>query len=491
METLQLDHITKTFPGVKALDDVTLSVQAGEIHALCGENGAGKSTLMNILSGNLKPDNGRIVLQEVPIILQNPQEAFNHGIAIVYQHLSLVDSLSVAENIYTNQHPTNKWGFIQFKNLYAETASLLQHLNLEEINPRTLVAKLSPAQKQMVEIAKALSKEPSIFILDEPTASLTDRETKTLFDILQAQKKKGVSIIYISHRLEEIFLLADRISVLKDGKYQGTFPAQELTKDALIKKMIGRELVSLKTESTTKQEVLLEVKQLTGHKFSSISFSLHRGEIVGLSGLVGAGRTEIARAIFGMEEVQSGEIFLRGKSFHPEHSAHAIQEGIAYATEERKSLGLFQGMSIQDNIVVASLNRVMPSGFYNDTKAKQLATASKEKLRIVSTGIQQPVVNLSGGNQQKVMLAKWLLTHPDVLLVDEPTHGVDIGAKYEIYTILKSLAAEGKGILMISSELSELIGICDRIIVLKQGTVAGELSGSDMTEEKVMKLAAL
>lgn len=489
MPALHLDHITKQFPGVKALDDVTFSIQEGEIHALCGENGAGKSTLMNIVSGNLQPDAGSIELDGERIVLRNPQTAFDHRIAIVYQHLSLFDSLSVAENIYANQQPRNGWGLIQFSDLFEKTDLLLRQLNLEEINPRTLVGKLSPAQRQLVEIAKALAKEPSIFILDEPTASLTDKETKTLFEILRAQKKKGVSIIYISHRLEEIFLLADRISILKDGKYQGTFLSNELTKDALITKMVGRELQALKTVSTKKEEVLLELKNITGFKFNNISFVLHRGEIIGFGGLVGAGRTEIARAIFGIEPIRSGEVFLRNNRFHSQHPSHSIQEGIAYVTEERKSLGLFQEMSVQDNIVVASLNRVMPSGLYDSVKAKQLATASKGKLKIAAPTIQQRVMNLSGGNQQKVMLAKWLLSQPDVLIVDEPTHGIDIGAKYEIYEILKSLAAEGKGILMISSELPELIGLCDRIIVIKKGSVAGELSGIDITEEKIMELA--
>lgn len=489
MATLLLHHITKQFPGVKALDDVTISIEEGEIHALCGENGAGKSTLMNIVSGNLQPDAGSIELNGKRIVLPDPQTAFDHRIAIVYQHLSLFDSLSVAENIYANLQPRNPWGMIQFEDLFEKTGLLLQQLNLEEINPRTLVGKLSPAQRQLVEIAKALAKEPSIFILDEPTASLTEKETKTLFKILQSQKKKGVSIVYISHRLEEIFLLADRISILKDGKHQGTFPSSELTKDALITRMVGRELKALRTASTKKEEVLLELKNITGIKFNNISFVLHRGEILGLSGLVGAGRTEIARAIFGIAPIRSGQVLLRNKAFNTRHPSYSIQEGVAYVTEERKTLGLFQEMSVQDNIVVTSLNRVMPSGFYDAAKAKQLATASKEKLRIATPTIQQRVINLSGGNQQKVMLAKWLLSQPDVLVIDEPTHGIDIGAKYEIYEILKSLAAEGKGVIMISSELPEIIGLCDRIIVIKKGSVAGELSGVDMTEEKIMKLA--
>ncbi len=486
---LLFQHITKQFPGVKSLDDVTLSILPGEIHALCGENGAGKSTLMNILAGNLLPDEGTISLDGKKIVLKNPQEAFAYNIAIVYQHLSLVDSLSVAENIYANQQPTNKWGIIRFDELYKKTNILLRQLHLEEINPRTLVSKLSPALKQMVEIAKALSKDPSILILDEPTASLTGKETKTLFEILRVQKQKSVSIIYISHRLEEVFLLADRVSVLKDGKYQGTFPSKELTRDQLIHRMVGRELKVYKTESTMTGEVLLDVKNIDGSKFDSISFTLRRGEILGLSGLVGAGRSEIVRSIFGIDTLESGEILLRNKPFRAKHPEEAIQNGMAYVTEERKSLGLFPEMTIQDNIIAAGLNKLMPSGFYDRTITKKLATESKDKLRIAAHNIQQRVGNLSGGNQQKVMLAKWLLINPDVLIVDEPTHGIDIGAKYEIYEILKNLAAEGKGIVMISSELPELIGLCDKIIVIKKGRTAGELTGEDMIEEKIMKLA--
>ena len=311
MASLLLQNITKQFPGVKALDNVTISVNPGEIHALCGENGAGKSTLMNILSGNLQPDGGNIVIDGNNVILQDTQRAFDQGIAIVYQHLSLFDNLSVAENIYANQQPISKLGIIQFGDLYTKTQDLLQRLKLEAINPWTLVGKLSPAQKQMVEIAKALSKEPSIFILDEPTASLTNKETKTLFEILETQRNKGVSIIYISHRLEEIFLLADRISILKDGKHQGTFHAKELSRDALISKMVGRELKKLRTKQSKSDEVLLELKNVTGLKFANISFVLHRGEILGLAGLVGAGRTEIARAIFGMDKSLTGEMVFR------------------------------------------------------------------------------------------------------------------------------------------------------------------------------------
>lgn len=490
MATLQLQHISKLFPGVRALDNVSLNFLPGEIHALCGENGAGKSTLMNILAGNLQPNEGEIIINEKVESIHTPQDAFKLGISIVYQQLSLVDCLSVAENIFANQQPCNAWGIIQFDELYKKTDVLLQQLHLKAIDSRTLVSNLSPAQKQMVEIAKALSKSPSIFILDEPTASLSENETRILFRILQNLKLQGIAIIYISHRLEEIFLLADRISVLKDGKFQGTFLKADLTKDALVKCMVGRELNTLKSKSYKQNEVLLSVSNLTGNKFNDITFNLHQGEILGLAGLVGAGRTEIARAIFGADHIVSGEVVLRNSKFVTTHPQESISEGMAYVPEERKTLGLFPEMTILDNIIVGKLENALQRGLYNSVRAKELATELAGKLRVVTPDIQKKVNNLSGGNQQKVVLAKWLLTKPDVLIVDEPTHGIDVGAKFEIYEILKALAEEGKGIIIISSDLPELLGICDRIVVIKKGMVAGEISSSEATEEKIMALAS-
>ena len=490
MATLQLQHISKLFPGVRALEKVSLSFYPGEIHALCGENGAGKSTLMNILAGNLQPDEGEIIINEKAVYFNKPQDAFDLGISIVYQHLSLVDNLSVAENIFANQQPCNAWGVIQFHELYKKTDLLLSQLDLGAIDSRTLVSNLSPAQKQMVEIAKASSKHPSIFILDEPTASLSENETHILFRILRTLKIQGITIIYISHRLEEIYLLADRISVLKDGKYQGSFLKEDLSKDELIKRMVGRELNTLRSTSSKQDAVLLSVSNLTGKRFEDITFNLHNGEIVGLAGLVGAGRTEIARAIFGADHIVSGEIQLRNEKLIATHPQESISKHIAYVPEERKSLGLFPEMTVQDNIVVGKLEYALQRGLYNSAKARRLASELVDKLRIITPDIQQKVNNLSGGNQQKVVLAKWLLTKPDVLIVDEPTHGIDVGAKFEIYEVLRALAEEGKGIIIISSDLPELLGICDRIVIIKKGRVAGEILASEATEEKIMSLAS-
>ena len=357
MAILQLKRINKTFAGIKALDDISITFFPGEIHAVCGENGAGKSTLMNMLAGNLQPNTGEIIINEKTEEIHTPQYAFNLGISIVHQHLSLVDNLSVAENVFANQQPCNAWGIIQFEELYKNTDLLLQQLHLASIDSRTLVSNLSPAQKQLVEIAKALSRNPSFFILDEPTAALSESETHILFKILQNLKLQGVSIIYISHRLEELFLLTDRISVLKDGKYQGTFLTKELTKDELIKCMVGRELNTSKSELNRKEEVLLSVSNLTGNRFYEISFLLHRGEILGLAGLAGAGRTEIARAIFGADPILSGEIALRNNKLLAAHPQDSISAGMAYVPEERKTQGLFPEMTIQDNIIVGKLEK--------------------------------------------------------------------------------------------------------------------------------------
>ncbi len=490
MQSLQLDHITKKFPGVTALDDIVVSFLPGEIHAVAGENGAGKSTMMNILTGNLQPDSGEILLNGNKLVIKNPRDAFEYGIAIVHQHLSLVDSLSIAENIYANRQPHNRFGIIRFGELYKKTTVLLHELGLDELDPATPVTKLSAANRQMVEIAKALAQNPSILILDEPTASLTEKETAILFTILHRLRKQGTAIIYISHRLDEIFRLSDRVTILKDGKYQGTFATKDIAKDELIRRMVGREIKALKSQSTASTEIMLDVKNISGPRFKNISFQVYRGEIVGLAGLIGAGRTEIARTIFGADRLESGEIVLRNKKLDAHHPREAIANGIAYVPEERKSLGLFPDMSVADNIVSADLTLAAGGKFYNHSKARQTALRSRDQLGITSKGVEKKVTNLSGGNQQKVVLARWLLTRPDVLIVDEPTHGIDVGAKYEIYGILKDLAKEGKSILMISSDLPELIGLCDRILVIRKGIVAGEIARPDFSEEKIMSLAA-
>ncbi|MEP7322499.1 MAG: sugar ABC transporter ATP-binding protein [Saprospiraceae bacterium] len=489
MTRILLHHISKSYPGVQALKQVDLNIVQGEIQAICGENGAGKSTLMHILSGNLQPDSGIISIENKIVAIKSPRDAFSLGISTVHQHLSLVDNLSVAENIFANLQPINSLGIIQKKELYKNTQALLDQLNLD-IDPKTLVRHLSPPQQQMVEIAKALAKNPTVLILDEPTASLTEKETKILFTIIRRLKNEGKSILYISHRLDEVFLLADRITILKDGVQQGSFDTRQLTMDLLIKKMVGREIKSIKSLSFVQNDHLLEVRKIAGQGFKDISFLLKRGEILGMSGLVGSGRTAIARAIFGVDPIIQGEIIFKNNRLNNQNVAEAIHQGIAYVPEDRKSEGLFQGMSLMSNVISVNPDKLFNGSYFKRKQAEQLTLSSIAKFNIKCTGIHQKVIELSGGNQQKIVLAKWLNIAPDLLIVDEPTHGIDIGAKFEIYELLQSLAQAGKGILMISSDLPELLGICDRILVIKNGNVAGEFSAHEATEEKIINLAS-
>ena len=484
MDWLRLEHISKSFPGVKALDDIHFDLRDGEIHALCGENGAGKSTMMNILIGNIQPDSGAIFLTGREVRILNPQHAFELRLAIVYQHLSLVESMNVAENIFANAPPKNRFGFIDFGELFRQTSVLLDQLQIVDISPTTLVSRLSPGQKQLIEIAKALAKNPLILILDEPTSSIGQKDVAIVFDLIRLMKQKGVAIIYISHRIAEVLSLADRISILKDGKYQGTFNRNQITREELIRRMVGRDIQPMQNDSFVQPSVLLQVKGLAGNRFEDISFELHAGEILGLAGLIGAGKSEIARALFGADG-SKGEILLHGKPVYFHHCGEAIHAGIGYVPEERKTEGIFPEMNVTDNIMVT----IRTSFLYDAPAAKKIAISYKDKLQISAPSVDQPVDRLSGGNQQKVILARWLHFNPKILIADEPTQGVDIGAKYEIYKILKSLASEGKGIIVISSELPELLTLCDRIIIIRNGKIAGEVVASNTSEEAIMLMS--
>lgn len=486
---LELHHITRKFPGVTALDDISLSIRQGEVHALCGENGAGKSTLINILSGNLQPTSGEIHLDGISLILENPLQALSRGIAVVHQEKSLVDSLSIAENIFAGQQPVNKWGFIDFKKLYRQTAALLGKLQLTHLSPDTSVAQLSSAQKQMIEIAKALSKKPSILLLDEPTASITEKETQLLFGIIKQLKAQGVSIIYISHRMAEIFSIADKVSVLKDGKYQGTKDISDTNIDELIRLMVGRNIQPLTAGNHLQNDILLQVKGLSGKGFKNIYFTIRKGEIVGLAGLIGSGRTEMAKALFGAIPATEGEIWLHNKKVIVKKIAHAIRAGIGYLPEERKTEGIFGTMTVEENIISASLHSVKNKGWFSHRKMSAIAGHYKAELRIATTSLRQKINTLSGGNQQKIVLSKWLLRNPEILIVDEPTHGVDIGAKFEIYKLLRQQAAEGKGILLISSELPELLLLSDTILVVRNGAIVEKMDRAAATEENIMQAA--
>lgn len=487
---LQIKEITKVFPGVIALERVSFNVRPGEVHAVCGENGAGKSTLMKVLTGNLQPEEGHILLEGKRIDIDNQLAARKLGISIVYQERSLVNDLNVAENIFAGNQPVGFLGLINRKKLYADTRAILQQLSLHNILPQTKVGNLTPALQQMVEIAKALSQQPNILILDEPTAAITDKEAKILFSIIRDLKKQGVSIIYISHRMAEIFDIADRVTILKDGKYQGTSDIKEINVDQIIKKMVGRELQKKDYLSFAKETDSLALKHFSGTAFHDVSFQLKKGEILGLAGLVGAGRTEIARAIIGADKKYNGKLYLQGKEVAINHPADALKLGLGYLPEHRKEQGLFLEQSVGNNIVVSNLKSTAAKGFINENCIDEITDKYIAMLNIKTTGSKQKTVNLSGGNQQKLILARWLLCEPSVFIVDEPTHGIDVGAKAEIYDLLKSLAEKGMSIILISSELPEILTLSDRILVLHNGSITAELNKAQATEEEIMHYAS-
>lgn len=487
---LQLLHITKKFPGVTALQNVSLSIEEGEVHALCGENGAGKSTLMNILSGNQQPTAGEIFLDNKPVIIATNGQAQRLGIAIVHQEKSLSESLNIAENIYAGRQPVNKPGFINYTQLYDQTNILLQGLGLSYLSPKTLVKNISPAQQQMIEIAKALSLRPRILILDEPTASVTEKETAILYSIIRKLKKEKTAIIYISHRLQEIFTIADKVSILKDGKFQGTKNISATNTAELIRLMVGRDIQSLPARKSKQTEKALQLENLSGKGFDNISFSVNRGEIAGIAGLMGAGRTEIAKAIFGAEPVHSGIILIHGKAVKIRSTADAIQKGIGYIAEDRKTQGAFTEMNVAENIIAANLSAATLKKIFSYSLMHSIAETFKKRLNIATPDVRQLLKFLSGGNQQKVVIAKWLLADTDILIADEPTQGVDAGARFEIYNLLQQEAAKGKAILLISSELPELLLLCDTIYVIRNGRLAACFSKEEATEEKIMHAAA-
>ena len=488
---LEARDIVKTFPGVRALDGARLDLAAGEVHALVGENGAGKTTLMHILGGILRPDGGEVLLDGRPVRFRSAHDAAEAGIRVVFQELSLAPNLSVAENLFANRQPV--WGFncIDRRLLHDETRRWLARFELD-IDPATPVRRLSPARQQVVEILKAVSSRPRILILDEPTSSLTAADTERLFANIRAMKAEGTSVIYISHHLQEIFRIADRVTVLRDGRTVGTVPAAEATEESIVRLMVGRDLANI--YGARRQPVgdeCLRVVGAAGRRFREVSLALRRGEIVALAGLVGAGRTELGRALAGIDPLRQGRLWLEGRPLAVRSPADAIAAGIAYLTEDRKEQGLFLGMSVAANCVAPSLARFAgPLGWMDGGRVAAFAEAARARFRIVTPGIGQRVRNLSGGNQQKVLLAMWVGIGPKVLIVDEPTRGVDVGARSEIYAALRELAAAGVAILMISSDLLEVLGLADRVLVMRQGRLAGEFARDEATEENVIACAA-
>ena len=488
---LEMRNITKTYPGVKALEEVSFELRPGEVHALVGENGAGKSTLMKILAGAQPMDSGEILLNGKTVHIDSPQRAMDLGIAIIYQEFNLVPYLNAAENIFLGREPRARIpGFVDFGTMYREAQQIVDKLGVR-LNVRTAVNRLSVAQQQMVEIAKATSQNAKIIVMDEPSATLTDHELHSLFALMRQLRDEGHSIVYISHRMEEIFEICDRVTIMRDGHWIATRLISELNREAVIKLMVGRELKQMIPKEPAPQgEPALTVRNLKRKgELHDISFEVRKGEVLGIAGLVGAGRTELARAIFGADPYDSGTIELFGKPVRIKSPQDAIRLGIGLVTEDRKQQGLVLGMAVRENITLANLGAVSVFNFIRAGREKEVARKYVGDLTVKTPTIEQAVQNLSGGNQQKVVLAKWLFTDSKVLIFDEPTRGIDVGAKTEIYQLMNALAARGAAIIMISSELPEVLGMSDRILVMHEGTLAGELSRAEATQEKIMHLA--
>lgn len=489
---LSVKNIVKTFPGVKALDEVSFDLKKGEVHALIGENGAGKSTLMNILGGVFHPDSGQIQMNNEITRFDNPHLALNKGISVVFQELSLVPTLSIAENIFANRQPINSWNMIQKNKLYQETRETLKKFQIHE-DPKTLVKDLSVAKQQVIEILKALSTDPQVLILDEPTSSLSGIFTQLLFENIKTLQEQGIAIIYISHHLKEIFTVAQRVTVLRDGKYIGTRNVEDVTEKDLVHMMVGRDVVNMYGERQSQiGPPFFQVKDLSSKDtFSHISFSIREGEILGLAGLIGAGRTEVGRAIFGAHPKDSGEILLDDKKLAINHPHDAIEERIGYLTEDRKEQGLYLESSVRENCIAPNLQSFTNKlGFMQEKSISEMAEIYRKQFNIITPSIFQRTRNLSGGNQQKVLLSMWFGIQPKILITDEPTRGVDVGAKNEIYALLRELAGKGVGILMISSDLPEILGVSDRIIVMRHGLIVGEFTKEEASEESIISCAA-
>jgi len=488
---LEMRDIVKRYPGVLAVDHGQLTLRPGEVHCLVGENGAGKSTLMKVLAGAIPMDSGEIRLSGEPVSVTSPHHAQQLGISMIYQEFNLSPFLSVAENIFLGREPRlGKTPFINWSTMYRDAREILGRVRTD-LDVRKPVNECSVAQQQIVEIAKALSFSSKVIVMDEPSATLTDHELKALFDLIRGLKKDGIGMIYISHRLEEIFEIGDRVTVMRDGQYIGTKEVSEVHREDLIHMMVGRELKDeYPKERFARGEEVLRVEGLgIDGAFQDVSFSLHKGEIMGLTGLVGAGRTEVARAIFGADKLHAGQIFLDGRPITLTSPQDAIRQGIGLLTEDRKTQGLVLGMSVRENTTLANLKDLVRFLFVDRGREREVTLKYVDDLRIKTPTIEQTAQNLSGGNQQKVVLAKWLFTGCRVLIFDEPTRGIDVGAKVEIYKLMNELVRNGVCILMISSELPEVLGMCDRILVMHEGRLAGELPRADADQERLMRLA--
>ena len=485
---LRLENIVKAFPGVKALDGVSLDLRPGEVHALMGENGAGKSTLMKVLGGLHQPNEGTIYIGEEPVVMDRPETAKARGVVFIHQELSLADELTVAENIFLGELPRKSFARVDWAKLYADTDAILKTLNVR-FNARTRVGDLSIANQQMVEIARALTVDPRAVIFDEPTASLTDAEKVVLFKVIADLQARGVGVIYISHRMEEIFKITDRISVLRDGQYRGTLTTSETNEEDVTQLMIGRKLDLSRAAVTHEMgETALEVRGLScGHLFQDVSFTVRKGEVVGFYGLVGAGRTEIAETIFGLREPSAGQILLNGEVVRLASPRDAIAHGISLVPEDRKGQGLVLGMNCRDNITLPQVGELAGGIFVNERAEGEIFDKYHDALDIRTPGWRQTVGNLSGGNQQKIVIGKWLSMHPQVLIVDEPTRGIDVGSKSEIHNLIRDLAAQGYAVIVISSEMPEVLHVSDRIVAMFSGRKIREFTAEEVTEENLVQ----
>lgn len=493
-ELLQMENICKSFPGVKALDNVSLTVRAGTVHALMGENGAGKSTLMKCLFGVYTKDSGKIFLEGQEVSFKNSKEALEHGVAMVHQELNQALKRSVMDNMWLGRFPkvSQYIPLTSEKKMYDATKKLFEELEVN-VDPRTIMSKMPVSQRQMVEIAKAVSFDSKVIVFDEPTSSLTEEEVEHLFKIIDMLKKRGCGIIYISHKMEEILRISDDVTVMRDGKWIATRPASELTMNEIIKLMVGRELTNRYPPKTNKiGDVLLKVENLSGEysALRNVSFEARRGEILGIAGLDGSGRTEVLETIFGLATRKSGQITLDGKRIKNSNPGDSIKNGFALLTEERRATGIFGILSIRENTVISSLKNDKTGPFLSQKKMVDATDWCIKSMRVKTPTQETKIRTLSGGNQQKVILGRWLLTNPTVLLLDEPTRGIDVGAKYEIYQLILNLASEGKTVLMVSSEMPELLGVCDRILVMSGGRLAGTVDAKTADQEEIMSLAA-
>lgn len=488
--TIELDGISKQFGGVHALEEVSLSLYPGEVHALMGENGAGKSTLIKVMGGVHQPDVGVVKVRGEEVDFHDPAQARDKGIAVIHQEPTLFPDLDVAENIFMGRHPIDSLGRVDWRTTYQRVEELLKELGVS-LNLRAPVQGLPVADQQSVEIAKAISLDAQVLIMDEPTAALSPKEVEELFNLVRRFRDEGVAILFVSHRLEEVFELADRVTVLRDGTHVTTAPASELTPDDLIRHMVGRAVdSSSQKEKADIGDVALEVQNLgrTG-AFHEVSFELRQGEILGFAGLIGAGRTEVARVIFGIDQADEGEVKLDGRQVTIDTPAKALGHGLAYVPEDRRQQGLVMDFSLAKNQTLPILRRISSMGLINRTREQSIAEDFSERLQVRAASVNQAAEALSGGNQQKIVLAKWLATEPSVLILDEPTRGVDVGAKAEIHRIISGLAAEGKAIMLISSELPEVLNLADRILVMHEGRITGEFGRDEADQEKLMYAA--